>query len=87
MPGTVYSAMKPISPLRLLRWIVLALVLTGLGRAAAQEPHRLDLDQTRATLTAVETPLKADNLDDAGLQALRTQSDALPSTCRERSPD
>src|ERR1700722_7552017 len=70
--------MKPASALRLLRWIVLALLLTGLGRAAAQEAHRLDLDQTRATLTATETALRDNkNLDDTGLQALRTQSDAL----------
>ena len=70
--------MKPASALRLLRWIVLALLLTGLGRAGAQEAHRLDLDQTRATLTATETALRDNkNLDDKGLQALRTQSDAL----------
>jgi potassium-dependent mechanosensitive channel len=69
--------MKPASALRLLRWIVLALVLTGLGRAGAQETHRLDLDQTRATLTATETALRDKNPDDAGLQALRAQSDAL----------
>ena len=69
--------MKPLSPLRLLRWIVLALVLTGLGRAGAQETHRLNLDETRATLTATETALRDKNLDDAELQALRAQSDAL----------
>src|SRR5271156_3050427 len=68
--------MKPASALRLLRWIVLALVLMGLGRVWAQETHRLNLDQTRATLTAIETALRDKNLDDAGLQALRTQSDA-----------
>ena len=69
--------MKPASALRLLRWIVLALLLTALGRASAQETHRLNLDQTRATLTATETALRDKNLDDAGLQALRTQSDAV----------
>ena len=69
--------MKPASALRLLRWIVLAFVLVGLGRAGAQETHRLDLDQTRATLTAIETALRDKNLDDAGLQNLRAQSDAL----------
>ena len=69
--------MKPASALRLLRWIVLAFVLVGLGRAGAQETHRLDLDQTRATLTAIETGLRDKNLDDAGLQNLRAQSDAL----------
>src|SRR6202020_658042 len=68
--------MKPASALHLLRWIVPALLLTGFGRAGAQETHRLNLDQTRATLTATETALRDKNLDDAGLQALRTQSDA-----------
>jgi potassium-dependent mechanosensitive channel len=60
-----------------LRWIVLALVLMALGRAGAQEAHRLNLDETRATLTATETALRDGNLDDAGLQNLRAQSDAL----------
>jgi small-conductance mechanosensitive channel len=69
--------MKPASALRLLRWIVLAFVLVALGHASAQETHRLDLDQTRATLTAIETALRDKNLDDAGLQNLRAQSDAL----------
>ncbi len=69
--------MKPASALRLLHWVVLALVLLGFGRAWAQETHRLDLDQTRATLTATETSLRDKNLDDAGLQRLRAQSDAL----------
>ena len=70
--------MKPLSALRLLRWIVLALILTGLGRAGAQEAQRLDLDQTRATLTATASALRDNkSLDDTGLQALRTQSDAL----------
>jgi potassium efflux system protein len=70
--------MKPVFSLRLLRWIVLALVLTALGRAAAQEPaHRLDLEQTRTTLTAIENALRDKNIDDTGLQTLRAQSDAL----------
>jgi potassium efflux system protein len=69
--------MKPAFALRLLRWVVLAFVLATLGRAGAQETHRLDLDQTRATLTATETALRDKSLDDAGLQSLRAQSDAL----------
>ena len=69
--------MKPASALRLLHWVVLAFVLMGLGRAWAQETQRLDLDQTRATLTAAEQSLRDKNLDDAGLQRLRAQSDAL----------
>ena len=69
--------MKSTFALRLLHWAVLAFVLLGLGRAAAQETHRLNLDQTRATLTATETALRDKNLDDAGLQTLRSQSDAL----------
>jgi potassium-dependent mechanosensitive channel len=69
--------MKPASALRLLHWAVLVFVLMGLGRAWAQETHRLDLDQTRAALTAAENALKGGNLDDADLQRLRAQSDAL----------
>src|SRR5450432_105789 len=69
--------MKPTSALRLLRWVVLALALMALGRAAAQETHRLELDQTRATLTDTETALRDKNIDDSGLQTLRAQSDAL----------
>ena len=69
--------MKPASALRVLRWVVLALAVIGLGRAGAQETHRLDLDQTRATLTATETALRDKTLDDAALQGLRGQSDAL----------
>ena len=69
--------MKPASALRLLHWVVLAFVLMGLGRAWAQETHRLDLDQTRTTLTAAEQSLRDKNLDDAGLQRLRAQSDSL----------
>jgi potassium-dependent mechanosensitive channel len=69
--------MKPLSALSVLRWAVLALSLMALGRAAAQEPHRLNLDETRATLTATETALRDKTLDDAKLQALRAQSDAL----------
>jgi potassium-dependent mechanosensitive channel len=68
---------KPASALRLLHWVVLALALMALGRAGAQETHRLDLDETRATLTATETALRDKNLDDSGLQTLRAQSDAL----------
>src|ERR1700723_48290 len=78
MPGPVYPVMKPVSALRLFRWIVLALILTGLGRAGAQETQRLDLDQTRTTLTATANALRDNKtLDGNGLPALRTQSDAL----------
>ena len=69
--------MKPASALRLLHWVVLAFVLMGLGRVWAQEAHRLDLDQTRAELTATEQSLRERNLDDAGLQRLHAQNDAL----------
>ena len=69
--------MKPASALRLLHWAVLVFVLMGLGRACAQETHRLDLDQTRAALTAAENALRGGNLNDADLQRLRGQSDAL----------
>ena len=72
--------MKPASALRLLRWIVLALLLTGLGRACAQETHRLDLDQTRATLTEIETALRDKNPDDTALQTLRARSGFVKGT-------
>jgi potassium-dependent mechanosensitive channel len=62
---------------RLLRWIVLALALATLGRVNAQETHRLNLEETRTTLTATETALRDKNLDDAGLQNLRGQADSL----------
>jgi potassium-dependent mechanosensitive channel len=75
--GAIEPAMNPASALRLLHWVILALVLMGPGRAWAQETHRLDVDQTRATLTATETSLRDKNLDDPGLQSLRAQSDAL----------
>jgi potassium-dependent mechanosensitive channel len=69
--------MKPASLLRLLHWVFVVLVLTGLGRACAQESHPLNLDQTRADLTAAEVSLRGKTLDDADLQKLRAQSDAL----------
>ena len=78
--------MKPASALRLLRWVVLAFVLAALGRAGAQETHRLDLDQTRAALTAAETSLRDKNLDDADLQACAPRATRSPSRCRGRSP-
>ena len=69
--------MKTASALRLMRWAVLALVLMGLGRAWAQEAHRLDLDQTRAALTAAEASLRDKSLGDGELQKLRADSEAL----------
>ena len=77
MPGAVQPVTKPASALRLLRWFVLAFLVATLGCAGAQERHRLDLEQTRATLTETETALRNTNIDDAGLQKLRAQSDAL----------
>jgi potassium-dependent mechanosensitive channel len=69
--------MKPASALRLLHWVLLVFVLTGLGRAWAQETRPLDLDQTRAALTAMEASLREKNPDDADLQRLRAESDSL----------
>src|SRR6478609_8807255 len=69
--------MKLASAFRIFRCVVLFFALATLSRAGAQETHRLDLDQTRATLTATEAALRDKNLDDAGLQTLRAQSDAL----------
>jgi potassium-dependent mechanosensitive channel len=69
--------MKPASALRLLHWVVLAFVVLALGRAWAQDAHPLDLDQTRAALTATEAALRDKNISDADLQTLRAQNDAL----------
>jgi small-conductance mechanosensitive channel len=69
--------MKPASVLRLLRWAVFVFVLVGLWRAWAQDAHPLDLDQTRAALTAAETAFRDKNLGDADLQTLRAESDRL----------
>ena len=73
--------MKSASALRKLHWAVLgavlAFVLMGLGRAWAQDAHPLDLDQTRAALTATEAALRDKNLTDADLQTLKVQNDAL----------
>jgi small-conductance mechanosensitive channel len=69
--------MKPASAFRLVHWVFLVFVLMGPGRAWAQEARPLNLDETRAALTAAETSLRDRNLDDADLQKLRAQSDAL----------
>jgi Protein of unknown function (DUF3772) len=69
--------MKPESALRLLHWAVLAFVLIGLGPARAQDAHPLDLDQTRAALSSIESALRDKNLTDPDLQALKGQNDAL----------
>ena len=69
--------MKPPSALRLLCWALLGLVLLTLGRASAQDAHPLDLDQTRAALSATEASLRDKNLIDADLQRLRAENDAL----------
>ena len=77
--------MKPASALRQLHWAVLgavlgavfAFVLLGPGRAWAQDGHPLDLDQTRAALTATEAALRDKNLTDADLQTLKARNDAL----------
>ena len=74
--GAILPAMKPASALRQLHWAILgavlgavfALVLLGPGRAWAQDAHPLDLDQTRAALTATEAALRDKNLTDADLQ-------------------
>jgi potassium-dependent mechanosensitive channel len=69
--------MKPASALRLLHWVVLAFVLMGLSRAWPQETHPLDLDQTRAALSAIDAALRDKNLTDDDLQRLRGQNDPL----------
>jgi small-conductance mechanosensitive channel len=69
--------MKPASALRLIHWAVLAFILMALGRAWAQEAHPLDLDQTRAALSSIESALRDKNISEAGLEALKKQNDAL----------
>src|SRR5580658_1634993 len=73
----ILPAMKPPSALRLLCWALLAFAVLALGRSWAQETHPLDLDQTRAALTTIETALRDQNLTDADLQRLRAENDAL----------
>jgi small-conductance mechanosensitive channel len=72
-----WPAMKPESALRLIHWAVLAFVLMALGRAWAQDAHPLDLDQTRAALSSIESALRDKNISEADLQALKKQNDAL----------
>jgi potassium-dependent mechanosensitive channel len=69
--------MKPASALGLFRWAVLAFVILALGRAWAQDGRPLDLDQTRAALTAIETALRDKNISEADLETLKAQNDAL----------
>jgi len=73
----ILSEMKPRSALRLLSWVLLALAMMTLGRASAQDAHPLDLDQTRAALSATEAALRDKNLTDADLQHVRAENDAL----------
>ncbi len=73
----ILSEMKPRSALRLLCWVLLALALLTHGHASAQDAHPLDLDQTRAALSATEASLRDKNLTDADLQRLRSENDAL----------
>ena len=75
--GPFSLAMKPASALRLLHWAVLVFVVLALGRAWAQDARRLDLDQTRAALTALETALRDKTLTDPDLQNLRAENDPL----------
>jgi potassium-dependent mechanosensitive channel len=75
--GHLLPAMKPPSALRLLHWAILAFVLIGLGRTWAQDVHPLDLDQTRAALSSLESALRDKNLSDADLLSLKAQNDAL----------
>jgi potassium efflux system protein len=76
----ILSEMKLPSALRLLRWVLVALALLTQGRASAQDAHPLDLDQTRAALSAIEASLRGKNPTDADLQRLRGENDALGLT-------
>ena len=66
-----------LSVLRLLRWAVLALALSWVFAAAAQDQRPLDLDATRNALTGIENTLKQPNLTDADLLRLRAENDPL----------
>jgi potassium-dependent mechanosensitive channel len=70
-------AMKLQSGLRVLRWVLLAFALSVFGAATAEDASPLDLEATRAALTAIETALKDKNLTDADLQRLRAENDPL----------
>jgi potassium efflux system protein len=69
--------MKLQSALRVLRWVFLALAVSALGPAAADESRPLDLQATRAALSDIETALKDPNLSDTELQHLRAEIDPL----------
>ena len=63
--------------LRILRWVVLALTLSWVSVAAAQDQRPLDLEATRNALTGIENALKQPNLADADLLRLRAENDPL----------
>ncbi len=65
------------SSLQVLRWLLLLFALSATSRATAQDQRPLDLDATRAALTAIDATLKDKGLTDADLQRLRTQNDPL----------
>ena len=63
--------------LRVLRITSLVLLLAAVRSVAADAPAPFDLEAARATLNAIESSLKRDNVDDAELQRLRGENDAL----------
>ena len=65
--------------LRVLRLLVLGslIVFTPAAHAAGEDTTRQTLDNARAVLADVETALKADNLAEADLERLRSESDPL----------
>ncbi|HKN29512.1 MAG TPA: DUF3772 domain-containing protein [Roseiarcus sp.] len=69
--------MTPLSVLRIVRWLVLALALLASARISAADSTPLDLDATRTALTAIDSALKDQNLTDADLQRLRAENDPL----------
>src|SRR5260370_41457155 len=69
--------MKLQSALRVLRWVLFALAVSALARAAAEELRPLDLETTRSALSAIETALKDENLSDTDLQRLRAENNPL----------
>src|SRR5208282_2272234 len=74
---SIYARMTPLSVLRIVRWLVLALALLASARISAADSTPLDLDATRTALTAIDSALKDQNLTDADLQRLRAENDPL----------
>jgi potassium-dependent mechanosensitive channel len=78
------------SLLQILRCLVLALALTAMEHAEAQDQHPLDLDATRTALTTIDAALREKGLTDSDLQRLRAENDpfgvALQAAIADMTP-